>query len=111
MENKFIVAKENRVGEMRLFSELDSQGNTLERFLYEFESLKKDDSIDEIEILINSLGGSVFRGFPIITAINSSEKEVTTIVDTVAASMGALIFLAGKKRKMYSYSQLMLHPA
>lgn len=110
-ENKFIVAKENRVGKMRLFSEIDSEGYTLERFLAEFESLQQDDSVNEIEILINSLGGSVFKGFPIITAINNSTKQVTTIVDTVAASMGALIFLAGGKRKMYSYSQLMLHPA
>jgi ATP-dependent protease ClpP protease subunit len=111
IENKFIVAKENRVGKMRLFSEIDSEGYTLERFLVEFDSLQNDESIDEIEILINSLGGSVFKGFPIITAIEKSTKTVTTIVDTVAASMAALIFLAGSKRKMHSYSQLMLHPA
>lgn len=111
IENKFIVAKENGVGKMRLFSEIDSEGYTLERFLAEFESLQQDESVDGIEILINSLGGSVFKGFPIITAINNSTKQVTTIVDTVAASMGALIFLAGGKRKMYSYSQVMLHPA
>jgi ATP-dependent protease ClpP protease subunit len=110
-ENKFIVAKENKIGKMRLFSEIDSEGYTLDRFLIEFESLQQDDSIDEIEIMINSLGGSVFKGFPIITAINNSEKPVTTIVDTVAASMAAMIFLAGAKRKMYSYSQLMIHPA
>lgn len=110
-ENRFIVAKENKVGRMRLFNEIDSEGYTLDRFLIEFESLQKDDSIDEIEILINSLGGSVFKGFPIITAINNSTKKVTTIVDTVAASMAALIFLAGTTRKMYSYSQLMIHPA
>lgn len=111
VESKFIIAKENRVGKMRLFCEIDSEGYTLERFLAEFESLQQDDSVDEIEILINSLGGSVFKGFPIITAINNSTKQVTTIVDTVAASMGALIFLAGRNRKMYSYSQLMIHPA
>lgn len=110
-ENKFIVAKENRIARMKLFTEIDSEGYTLDRFLYEFESLQQDDSIDEIEILINSLGGSVFKGWPIITAINNSSKPVTTVIDTVAASMAALIFLAGKKRKMYSYSQLMLHAA
>lgn len=111
IENKFIVAKEGGIGKMRIFNEIDSAGYTLDMFLHEFESLQNDDSVTEIEILINSLGGSVFKGFPIITAIKNSEKPVTTIVDTVAASMGAMIFLAGQKRKMYSYSQLMIHAA
>ncbi|HTF18151.1 MAG TPA: Clp protease ClpP [Chryseolinea sp.] len=111
MENKFIVAKENRIGKMRLFNEIDSEGYTSERFLIEFEALESDDSIDEIEILINSLGGSVYKGLPLITKISNSSKPVTTIIDAVGASMAALIFLAGSKRKMYSYSQLMLHSA
>lgn len=111
MDNKFIVAKADRVARMRLFSEIDSEGLALSQFLAEFDSLQADDSIDTIEILINSLGGSVFRGFPIVTAIKNSTKSVTTIIDTVGASMGALIFLAGSTRKMYSYSQLMLHSA
>jgi len=110
-ESKFIVAKADGIGRMRLFNEIDSEGYTLETFLAEFESLQQDESVKEIEILINSLGGSVFKGFPIITAINSSTKPVTTIIDTVAASMAALIFLAGQTRMMYSYSQLMLHAA
>lgn len=111
IENKFIVAKENSIGKMRLFSEIDSEGYTLDKFLAEFDSLQSDDSIKKIEIEINSLGGSVFKGWPIITAIKGSTKPVTTIVDTVAASMAALIFLAGHERVMYSYSQLMVHPA
>lgn len=65
MENKFIVAKEGKVGKMRIFSEIDNGGFTLDRFLQEFDSLQSDDSIDEIEIQINSLGGSTWRGFPI----------------------------------------------
>lgn len=110
-ENKFIVAKNNRVGKMRLFGEIDSEGVMLERFLLEFESLENDDSIDEIEVLINSIGGNVFMGFPIITAINNSKKQIITVVDSIAASMAALIFLAGKVRKVHPYSQLMLHSA
>lgn len=111
MENKFIVDKQGKTGRMKLFNEIDSEGYTSERFLTEFESLQADDSIDEIEILINSLGGAVYKGFPIITAINNSTKPVITVVDTIAASLAALIFLAGSKRKLHSYSQLMLHPA
>ncbi|MEJ1242117.1 Clp protease ClpP [Chryseolinea sp. T2] len=110
-ENKFIVAKDGKVGKMRLFNEIDTEGFTLDRFLAEFDTLQNDDSVDEIEILINSLGGSTWKGFPIVTAISNSTKPVTTVVDTVAASMAALIFLAGTKRKVYDYSQVMIHAA
>lgn len=109
--DKFIIAKEGRVGRMRLFSLIDSEGFTLEKFLSEFQALEGDDSIDEIEILINSGGGSVWQGFPIVTAISQSKKSVTTIIDTIGASMAGLIFLAGRKRKMFAHAQLMLHAA
>lgn len=111
MENKFIIAKTGGVGRMKLFNEIDNSGYSLDRFLLEFEALQQDESIDEIEVLINSLGGSVYKGMPIVTAIANSGKPVITIVDTVAASMAAMIFLAGHKRKMNSYAQVMIHSA
>lgn len=64
---------------------------------------------DRIDIRINSPGGSVLHGDPIITAMRSSPAEIHTYVDGMAASMAADIWLAGKVRHMASNSKLMIH--
>lgn len=60
-------------------------------------------------IRINSPGGSVFHGDPIVTAIRQCKSEVHTYIDGMAASMAADIWMAGKKRHMASNSKLMIH--
>lgn len=60
-------------------------------------------------IRINSPGGSVFHGDPIVTAIRSAKNEVHTYVDGMAASMAADIWMAGDVRHMASNSKLMIH--
>ena len=60
-------------------------------------------------IRINSPGGSVFHGDPIVTAIRECRSEVHTYIDGMAASMAADIWMAGDKRHMASNSKLMIH--
>jgi ATP-dependent Clp endopeptidase proteolytic subunit ClpP len=60
-------------------------------------------------IRINSPGGSVFHGDPIVTAIRQCKSEVHTYIDGMAASMAADIWMAGDKRHMASNSKLMIH--
>ena len=60
-------------------------------------------------IRINSPGGSVFHGDPIVTAIRQCRSEVHTYIDGMAASMAADIWMAGDKRHMASNSKLMIH--
>lgn len=62
-----------------------------------------------INVRINSPGGSVYHGDPIITALRSSTAEVHTYVDGMAASMAADIWIAGKVRHMSANSKLMIH--
>lgn len=64
---------------------------------------------EEIEILINSPGGSVFEGINIYNTIVKSEADVTTIIDGIAYSMGAVIAMAGKNRKAYKNTSIMMH--
>lgn len=64
---------------------------------------------DVINIRINSPGGSVYHGDPIITAIRDSKAEIHTYVDGMAASMAADIWIAGHVRHMSSNSKLMIH--
>lgn len=62
-----------------------------------------------INIRINSPGGSVMHGDPIITAIRASKAEIHTYNDGIAASMAADIWVSGKYRHAPSNSKTMIH--
>jgi ATP-dependent Clp protease, protease subunit len=64
---------------------------------------------EEIEIRINSPGGSVFEGIAIYNKIAANNEKVTTIVDGIAYSMGAIIAMAGKTRKAMKNATVMIH--
>lgn len=62
-----------------------------------------------INVRINSPGGSVMHGDPIITALRSSPAEIHTYVDGIAASMAFDIWVASKNRHAATNSKLMVH--
>lgn len=62
-----------------------------------------------IDVRINSPGGSVFHGDPIITAMRNSKAEIHTYIDGMAASMAFDIWLAGDVRHMSINSKAMCH--
>lgn len=64
-----------------------------------------------IHIRINSPGGFVMDGDPIVNAIRNSKAEIHTYNDGLAASMAADIWLAGHKRHMAANAKLMIHNA
>lgn len=63
---------------------------------------------EPLNVRVNSPGGYVWEGLAIANAIKA-HGNVSTTVDALAASMGSVIFLAGKKRVMASGSRLMIH--
>lgn len=65
----------------------------------------------EIEVRINSVGGSVSEGLSVCSAILNSEKPVTTIIDGMAYSMAGVIAMCGSKKKMVDYGTFMMHNA
>lgn len=64
---------------------------------------------DNINIFISSPGGSVFSGIAIASAIMESKATVSTIIAGLAASIAAVIWLAGKNLYVLPYSLLMIH--
>lgn len=64
---------------------------------------------NRINVRINSPGGSVMHGDPIITALRSSPAEIHTYVDGIAASMAFDIWVASKNRHAATNSKLMVH--
>lgn len=66
---------------------------------------------DDIDIYINSPGGSVTSGLAIIDTMNFIKSNVRTTVIGMAASMASLILASGTKGKRYSLknSEVMIH--
>ena len=64
---------------------------------------------DELEVEINSGGGSVFAGSEIYTALKSYKGKVTVRIVGIAASAASVIAMAGDKIKMSPTAQMMIH--
>lgn len=73
--------------------------------------LEHEDPKKDIKIYINSPGGVVTAGMAIYDTIQHIKPDVSTICVGMAASMGAVLLLAGKKGKRFSLpnSEILLH--
>ena len=73
--------------------------------------LEAEDPDKDINIYINSPGGSVTAGMAIYDTIRYIKPEVSTICVGLAASMGAFLLAAGTKGKRYSLpnAEIMIH--
>ena len=72
------------------------------------------DSIDpekDISIYINSPGGSVYAGLGIYDTMQYINSDVSTICTGMAASMAAVLLVAGEKGKRFAlpHSRVMIH--
>lgn len=68
-------------------------------------------SADNINVRINSPGGSVFDSIAIYNALIKNPANVTTYVDSLAASAASIIAMAGDEIVMMPGSQMMIHDA
>lgn len=73
--------------------------------------LEAQDPEKDIQLYINSPGGSVTAGFAIYDTMNYVKCDVSTICVGMAASMGAFLLSAGKKgkRTALANSTVMIH--
>ncbi|MGM0634691.1 MAG: ATP-dependent Clp protease proteolytic subunit [Bacteroidota bacterium] len=73
--------------------------------------LESTDSTKDIQIYINSPGGSVYAGLGIYDTMQFIKPDVATINTGMAASMGAVLLCAGQdgKRSGLPHSRVMIH--
>ena len=73
--------------------------------------LESTDSSKDIQIYINSPGGSVYAGLGIYDTMQLIKPDVATICTGMAASMGAVLLCAGEKGKRsgLTHSRVMIH--
>ncbi len=73
--------------------------------------LQSEDATKDINIYVNSPGGSVTAGLAIYDTIQFLKPDVSTYCIGQAASMGSLLLAAGAKGKRFAlpYSRIMIH--
>tara|TARA_Y100001933_G_C18961047_1_gene548187 strand:+ start:283 stop:963 length:681 start_codon:yes stop_codon:yes gene_type:complete len=73
--------------------------------------LESVDSKKDIQIYLNSPGGSVYAGLGIYDTMQYINPDVATICTGMAASMGAVLLCAGSvgKRTALKHSRVMIH--
>ena len=73
--------------------------------------LESTDASKDIQIYINSPGGSVYAGLGIYDTMQFIKPDVATICTGMAASMGAVLLCAGEagKRSGLPHSRVMIH--
>lgn len=86
----------------------DAVANTV---VAELLYLEAKDSTKDIDIYINSPGGSVTSGLAIYDTMNFIKCDVSTICIGMAASMAAFLLSSGTKGKRYALpsSEIMIH--
>ena len=73
--------------------------------------LESVDSSKDIQIYLNTPGGSVYAGLGIYDTIQYISPDVATICTGIAASMGAVLLCAGEKgkRTALTHSRILIH--
>lgn len=86
----------------------DYTANTLQAQLLYLDSV---DNGKDISIYINSPGGSVYAGLGIYDTMQFISSDIATICTGIAASMAAVLLVAGKegKRSALTHSRIMIH--
>ena len=86
----------------------DYTANTLQAQLLYLDSV---DSGKDISLYINSPGGSVHAGLGIYDTMQYIKSDVSTICTGMAASMAAVLLVAGQKEKRFAltHSRVMIH--
>ena len=102
---------EDNVGELRIYGQIVNlklweEEVSATSFRKEMEALE---DVNEINLYINSPGGSVFSGQAINTLLKRHDAIVNVYIDGLAASIASVIAMAGDNVYMPKNAMLMIH--
>lgn len=108
MDLKHVIARDekNKSVTMRLYGAI---GDQIDGHQFAREIVYLSEVYDNIEIKVNSEGGSVLQGISIFNAILNSTATVTVCIEGLAASMGGFLCFAADKITMNDFARLMIH--
>ena len=93
--------------ELFLIEEVNAE--TTNSLIMQLMYLESQDAEAPITLYINSPGGDVVSGLALFDYIKLMKAPVNTVCIGTAASMGAILFLAGRKRGMQPHTRIMIH--
>ena len=105
----------DQLSKRRIFANEDIKDNVVEKAIIQIMNFNDEDEnipLDKrkpIKIYINTLGGHVDIGLVFANVIKQSKTPIHTIALGNAASMGAILLMAGHKRSAYSFSNILIH--
>lgn len=73
------------------------------------ESLAAIGSVEEIDVRINSPGGSVWQGMAIYNGLKNHTAKINVHIDGLAASMATIVAMAGDTISMAQNAMFMIH--
>ena len=88
-----------------IYDEIGYFGLTASDFIQEFNEIDRD----RITVHINSPGGEIFDGVAIYEAMRQHPAEITTKIDSLAASIASVIAMGGDHRMVARNAQMMIH--
>lgn len=99
---------DDATAEVLIYDEIGgSFGVSAEQFVLDLQEI----TAPNISVRINSPGGSVFDAIAMYNALVQHPANVTTYVDSLAASAASVVAMAGDKCVMMVGSQMMIHNA
>lgn len=104
------VAVEDRLlQDRKIFLTDEVNASSTNELMKQLMYLENEDNTKEITIYINSPGGAVISGLAVYDLLSLMKSPIRTVCVGTAASMGAILFLAGQKREMLPHTRLMIH--
>lgn len=91
--------------EISVFDEIGAWGVTARDFIAQFKAI----GASNVDLYVNSPGGSVMDAIAMLNAMTASGKNITVTVMGIAASAASYLVLAGKKRVMPENTYQFLH--
>ena len=83
--------------------------NSVYGLILQLRHLQHEDPGAEITIYINSPGGEVQSGLALYDVMQAVSCPIRTVCVGRAASMAALLFIAGDTREMLTHARVMIH--
>lgn len=75
----------------------------------QLRQLQREDPDGEITMFINSPGGEVGSGLALYDVMKGISCPIRTVCLGTAASMGAILFIAGTRREILPHGRVMIH--
>lgn len=105
-----VVAIDDELMEKRqIFITEEINAQTANSLIKQLMFLEQDEPGREITVYVNSPGGEVISGLAVYDYMNLMTSPIRTVCIGTAASMGAILFLAGSKREMLPHTKIMIH--